>query len=389
MMVGVQFNPTTRHWEVRDAYLSAHAGTPNDASDYVRVRTDLEYPTGRSLSHPRAWIARNKHGHYRTRNECNTRAVINDNCSDNVNSGRLRIYRGRNVGSLYVDKFPSGVPSTNPLYSTNGRREYYYTDVNFRGWQTTGTGASPYRRFLGYYVFECFDYTYAFLGTCYWGPGNATGARPAAASTKLRGVIDGPTAVTAYQRYTWTSFVTGGQVPYRAEWYRTYASQSVATLMGTSTGTYNGANSTAGSFSLTVDRCENFTVSIKFWSTDGQLWSDNHAVTIASCPPPPLSVSIGGPEVITVKGTYSFPSKLTNFTSPTYTWSERFCDDWAGASCSAWVTIINIGPTYTRTLGPDCGVLKQDNFQLRLVARNSDGRTATAIKQVGLCGAAI
>ncbi len=388
IMVSVHENTATRHWEVRDAYYSAHAGTPNDASDYIRLSSDLEYPT-RHRAYPRVWTARNKHGNYRTRNECNTRAAIDDNCSDNVNRGRLRIHRSRNVGSRFVDRFPSGAPSQNPLYSGNGRREYFYRSVNFAGWQINAAGVTPYRTSLGFYVFECFDYTYTFTGTCYWGPGRSDGSRPSASATTMTGVIDGPTSVTPYQTYTWTTFVTGGVVPYRAEWWRRYASASVATLMATTTGSYNGVTSTAGSWSATVDRCENFTISVRFWSADNRTWVDHHDVGIASCPPPPLSVRISGPGAITVKGTYAFTALLTNFSGPSYTWSERFCNDWGGTSCTSWVTITGIGTTFNRTLGPKCGTLRQDNFQLRVVVRNSDGRTATDTHMAQLCESAL
>jgi hypothetical protein len=376
IMVGVQFNPNTRHWESREAYFSAHAGTPNNASDYIRDRNDLEYPV-RSLAYPRIWIARNKHGNYRTRSECNNRAIFDDNCSDNQNVGRLRIYRSRNVGSRFVDKFPNGVISQNPQWSLSGKKEYFYTSVRFGGWQPAATGASPYRSFLGYYVFECYDYTYTFTGgTCWGGPGPSPPT-----STILTGVIDGPTSVTAYQSYTWTSFVTGGTLPYRAEWWRKYASASTATLLSTSTGNF----STAGSLTRTVDRCENFTLTIKIWSANNQFWSDDHPVTIGTCPPPPLSASISGPSGISVKGTYTFSAVLTNFTGPSYTWSERYCDDWAGTACDPWRALINMGASFQRVLGPMCGVRQEDNFQLRLVVRNSDGRTVTTTKKTALC----
>ena len=108
-------------------------------------------------------------------------------------------------------------------------------------------------------------------------------------------------------------------------------------------------------------------------------------MTIGTCPPPPLSASISGPSVITVKGTYTYSAVLTNFTSPTYTWSQRYCDDWAGTACTTWQALLNVGASFQRVLGPECGALKEDNFQLKLVARNSDGRRVTTTKQTALC----
>jgi hypothetical protein len=383
LMIAIRHNPSTRHWEFYQAWLSAHTGTPNAAPEYVTDASTMEYGT-RYLGYPRLWIALRKHGFYRNQHECQHRAPLQgDVCTFNEPLGRLLIYSNHNVGGRSLDKFPTGVASKNPLYSTNGRKEFYYTPANFNGWQPTGTGASPYAVMLQSFRFECFDFTYNFGGSpCFVGGG----AIPPASQTTLLGVVNGPTSVTEWQSYTWTSFVTGGQVPYRAEWYRKYASSGTSTLVGTSTGTWSPTNSTAGSLTLTIDRCENFTLTLKMWSADNQTRTDDHAVAIGSCPPPPpppLTAAINGPSGITVKGTYTYTVVTSGFSGPSYSWSQRYC---TGTSCAGWTNLVGFTTSVSRVLTPDCSGTGDNRFEIRVTVRNSDGRTVTATRQTGLCG---
>jgi hypothetical protein len=282
MMLAVKYNTTTRHWEAWEAYMSAHEGTFNAASDYTPnpSRLLLEFPT-RSLAYPRVWIARGKHGFYRTRNECDTRALFNDTCPDNVVMGRMRVYRFRNAGSAFVDNFPAGVLSDDlDLRNLVGRREYFYNSHAFGGWQPAASGVTPYATMLGGYFFEKYDYSYAFTGgTWYLGPGYNGGPT----STYFTTVFDGPSTVTAYQNATWTSFATGGTLPLRAEWWRKYTSQPAATLVGTST----GSGTSVGSFTGATDRCENFSLTLKAYSALNTLATRTENVTVTCAPPPP------------------------------------------------------------------------------------------------------
>ncbi len=377
IMVGVQYNPSTQHWEVRDGYLSAHAGTPTNSSEYVRHREDFGYPT-RQFAYPLIYIAKAKHGNYKSRDDCNAGALTFDTCEDNVTVGRIRVYRGRNVGSRFVDWFPNGVVSANNDFSQTGRKEFFYTAQPFKGWQLTAeSGVTPYANLLFSPAFECFDFTYTFQGTCDWGPGpNPPG------STTLTAWIDGPKQVTAYQTYTWSTFATGGTLPYRAEWWLQYANESAPTLVGTSTN--NGGAYTAGSWTGTVDRCQNFTVTVKVWSNDGQSWQRSASVS-TTCPPPPVTVYIDGPGLISAKGNYTFTAVTSGTSSPTFTWKERFCDYMDGTSCSAWQTITGLGNTFDRTLGKDCSGTGEKSFQVHVDVLNWDGRTAAADHTAGLC----
>lgn len=377
MMVGIHHNPTTRHWELREAFLSAHYHTANDHSIYTTDPTTLTYPSNRPKSYPLIWVAKAKHANYRTQGQCN---AVND-CGGNVTVGRIKVYRNHNVGGFYVDFLPNGVLSQNPQFAGNGKLEYFYNRHPFGGWQALAAGVTPYADVLTGAPFECFDLNAIPGGVAYCGPANNTSPT----STTLLGFIEGPTSVTAYQQYTWTSFVTGGQVPYRAEWWQKVGA-AAATLVGTSTGTWQGTTSTAGSLTLTVNGCQNFTLTLKVWSNDNQFRSDDHAVTIGSCPPPPpppLTVSINGPGGITVKGTYTYTAVISGFTSPGYTWSQRYCTN---GSCAGWTTLVGFTTSVSRVLTPDCTGTGNNWYEIRLVVRNSDGRSATATRQTGLCG---
>jgi len=377
LMVGVEYNSGTQHWQLRDMYLSAHAGEVTNSSEYI-FRDNVEYPA-RQYTYPRTWIARGKHGFYKSQDACTDGAFHHDSCGDNYPVGRMRIYRGHNVGSRFLDRFPGGVASGNPLYANNYRHEYFWTPTErFKGWQVTSEdGATPYVNMLMSNVYECFDPSYTFGGQCYWGPG------PSAPTwTKLTAWIDGPTQVTAFQTYTWSSFATGGTLPYRAEWWRQYAYESTPTLVATSTS--NGGAYTAGSLTTTVDRCQNFVVTLKVWSNDGQYWTRSASVTTA-CPPPPVTVYIDGPGMISTKATYTFTAVTSGTTSPTFTWKERFCDYMNGTSCTAWQTITGLGNTFRRTLNKDCSGTGEKNYQLHVDVRNSDGRTASDDHIAALC----
>lgn len=385
IMVGIHHNPSTRHWEVKEMYFSAHAVIIEhfwevykifgNSSEYITNPNQLEYPSGRSLSYPRVWVARGKHANYKSQSACNSGSVFNyDDCSNNVPAGRLRIYRHRNAGSRYVNFLSGCVASQNPLYYQNGRRECYYNSEKFKGWQVSGeSGVTPYASFLHSVVFECYDYTYTFQGTCYYG-----GGPNPPSSTVMTGVIDGPKAVTAYQSYSWSSFVTGGTTPYRYEWWRRYNSSPTGTLVGTGSG-----------WSGTVDRCEGFTLTMKVWSTDGQHKSYDHAVPSVTCPPPPLSVSITGPGTISQKGTYTYTTSVTGGQGPSFTWSERFCDDEGSTGCSPWSSQTNGTSSYTRVLSPDCTGTGTRTFQLQVVVRNPGGSEASDQVTTYLCNVPI
>jgi hypothetical protein len=138
-----------------------------------------------------------------------------------------------------------------------------------------------------------------------------------------------------------------------------------------------------------VDRCESFTLSVRVTSTDGQVSTDDQPVTISSCPPPPppppppLTVTINGPGGITVKGTYTYTAVISGFSGPSYAWSQRYC---TSTSCQAWTNLVGYTTSVSRVLTPDCSGDKANRYEIKVVVRNSDGRSATSTRQTGLCG---
>jgi hypothetical protein len=374
IMIGVEFNGATRHWQVREAYLSAHAETLSDSSDYIGSPSLLEYPV-RPLAYPRVWIVRAKHANYRSQSECGDGAFGFDDCHGNTQVGRMLIYRNRNVGSRFLDRFPTGVMAENATYRDIWRTEFFYTSRKFRGWQPNfPDGVTPYATFLTTSRFECA----LTLTTCNWGPGPS-----APASFKLSPVVDGPSQVIWKQPWSWSTFVTGGTLPYQATWTRRYTSDAAPVVIGTSTGSTFGA----GGISFTPDRCEAFTIAATVTSADGQSVTVSRPVTI-TCPPPappPLSVYLQGPSVITAKGGYTYSAVTSGATGPAYSWSERFCDDQAGSSCTGWSTTSGLGDSYSRVLNPDCSGTGEKTFWVWVVVTNNNGQTVEAQQATALC----
>jgi hypothetical protein len=166
-----------------------------------------------------------------------------------------------------------------------------------------------------------------------------------------------------------------------------YASESVWTQVASH---IDGSGQfSAGSWTGTVDRCENFTLRVKIISlASSQAAWDDHAVAVTSCPlppPPPLSAYINGPTLITSKATYAYTAVLSGFSGPTFTWSERWCDDATATACTGWSALTGLGSTFNRTLNVDCSGNGQHTFQLQVVVRNSDGRTVTDEHVTALC----
>jgi hypothetical protein len=66
-------------------------------------------------------------------------------------------------------------------------------------------------------------------------------------------------------------------------------------------------------------------------------------------------------------------------------WSERYCTDAAGSSCTAWKTLTGFGLSVGRVLSPDCSGAREANYRIRAIVTNNDGRQVTAQKVTALC----
>ncbi|HUL50324.1 MAG TPA: hypothetical protein VLT79_09950 [Gemmatimonadales bacterium] len=99
------------------------------------------------------------------------------------------------------------------------------------------------------------------------------------------------------------------------------------------------------------------------------------------------AVSLAGPTLIHVKATYSFTASATHFFGTlTHVWTERFCNDAAGTTCSPWAGSGVSQSTYARSLDPDCSAAER-NYQLHVTV-TSGSQTASDTRQVWLCQAA-
>lgn len=376
IMLAVTENPVTRHWEVRKGFLSAHAGGINDASDWLD--TDFEFPT-QNLGYPRVYVAFEKHGNYRSRSQCSSRApLFNDTCADNVSKGRIRVDRTHNVGSRFRDLFPNGVLSV----GRGGPELEYFYNWNapyFRGWNPPafGNGSTPYYQHLSGKYFETWVKKVLQPNQdlrSYAGPGPF---RPA--TTITTGAIDGPSTVTSLQNSTWNTFVTGGTSPYTTRWDRLFVTNGAT---WTNVGNTSGTGYSAGGLVYMPVVCTNFTLRATFTSMDGQQFAATRFVTVVCAP----SVSLSGPTVISAKGLYTFTATTVGMSNPTFTWSERFCNSSGVAGCGAWSSISGTS-TYTRNLNPDCGGDKSARFELQVTAQ-AGGVSRTASTSTALCNTA-
>ena len=176
IMLEVDYNPATKHWEMKSMFLSAHAGTFTNSSEWILDENEIEYPSGRLYSYPRVWVAEKKHANYKSRADCNAGAIGFDECyRHGAYGGRILVYRHRGVGSRLYDRLGCQ-PSDNLLFYENGRTECFYTRRNFKGWQITSeAGVTPYYDFLISQAFECFAYGGLLISYCYYGAGVKVG----------------------------------------------------------------------------------------------------------------------------------------------------------------------------------------------------------------------
>lgn len=161
--LSVAYNSATQHWELRQAFLSAHYVTASNLGSSVYARPDeLAYPV-RDRAFPQVWVSRNKHANYKSYSECEGGGFLNlDSCDEdisNMGAARFPVREDRNVQRAIC------VPS---LFISNSPRCEYFAGVHrpFSGWliphptigvipSTLTLGVTPYQTLLSSgYIYE-------------------------------------------------------------------------------------------------------------------------------------------------------------------------------------------------------------------------------------------
>ena len=158
----VSFDPTSQHWVLDGQFFSAHWCTvscvPGLFCDFSRFvhRDGLQYPSGKSGTYPRIWVARSKHANYPSQRSCNSGALFDaDDCNGNSTIGRFDVSHDRNVGSMSQQ----WINAVGSIYSPISRpgTEYFWMDIDFCGWSVasgsrSSCAPSSYADVLSFYL---------------------------------------------------------------------------------------------------------------------------------------------------------------------------------------------------------------------------------------------
>ncbi|MFN0098300.1 MAG: hypothetical protein ACKVS7_06460 [Gemmatimonadaceae bacterium] len=183
ILVEVKYDPAISRWIFKAMFLSAHFSTPTDASAWVTEHVEFQH---KSLSHPRVWVALEKHANYPSRWHCDNAW---DDCSAFPVHLRMPVEATKNVGSVTVDIY--GCRGSTGKFQGNGRAECFYQARNFHGWYPGSGEVAPYRNYL---VSEMFEWrcslvsNYDFHGPGYPAP---TTLRPRCSISKDHGPTPG------------------------------------------------------------------------------------------------------------------------------------------------------------------------------------------------------
>lgn len=143
VVLDVHYNAVTQHWELYNAFLSAHYNDTGDSSAWATASA-FSYPET-SLGYPRVWVSLDKHGNYASQSDCEDGGTLNeDTCAGGLDSGRFEVPSGLswasgNIGSARV-KFKDQVSSVTGLGTGT---EYFWSDIRFCGWDAYAATYRP------------------------------------------------------------------------------------------------------------------------------------------------------------------------------------------------------------------------------------------------------
>jgi hypothetical protein len=154
--VEVIYDAATQHWLFNRMFLSAHYGTPTDASSW-RNWSEAQY-TWKPRAHPTVWVAIDKHANYYSKPDCD---AWFDGCNWTASLPlRFPVDPNHNVGSRHVHFKDAVLSEKKPAGVDPYRAEWMWASgANFRGWQSNFYGieaARPYGDWLSQQQFEVY-----------------------------------------------------------------------------------------------------------------------------------------------------------------------------------------------------------------------------------------
>ena len=273
VMVDVQWVPSTQHWELTRAWMSAHYGVGSGDRSQWYEKQALTY-RGPYFGFPTVYASENKHANYASVAMCEDTwysqiPFMPDDCHDDWPSvdTRFDVLSSRNVGSRHRDGMTNSqfhgceTSHDRPDVPQQGNRQecFYGTDeTTFNGWWAIGSdshtdGVTAYRELL-MGLFEPF-----YNGAM--GPGPQ--APPPLPSMSVS--ISGPNSVKPNVSCSFAAVVSGG-TPASYYW------QVGAAPAGTSS-------------NVNVSQSTSYTLSVRVTSTTGEVVNKSKNVTVSSSAP--------------------------------------------------------------------------------------------------------
>ena len=151
IVLDVYYNSSANgRWFLEQAIYSAHTGANTYQKGSAAYPLALSYP-GNAGGYPRVYVAYQKHANYGSDSACDNGSIVaTDECNADLFE-RVVAGNNLNLGSRAVHTSAQNCwPSSNPIYSSNGIKECYWSMDQFLGWHVGYSGGgSEYSPKLG------------------------------------------------------------------------------------------------------------------------------------------------------------------------------------------------------------------------------------------------
>jgi hypothetical protein len=141
-----------KHWRPTRLFLSAHCfGRSQESCRWYAegALADFEW----SGAAPVIWVAEGRNANYPSQQACDRGHYSLDTCDHNDTRYTFPVRPDRNIGSrskpLGTDGCVFGRDLGTRAVAPNVTECFWRSGISFRGWQSTGTGATGYWRYLG------------------------------------------------------------------------------------------------------------------------------------------------------------------------------------------------------------------------------------------------